>query len=76
MIDSFVRVVTEKVEGGWQVRIVDTDWNAVQIGWTLRPGRYFDCYWKHTFPSRRAAREDLRRYASSCVCTHIIGGLH
>jgi len=70
-----VRVVTEKVNGGWQVRIVSTTWDPVVCGWTLNGIGYFgpDLF---TFKSRRLARMALRLYAAIRPSIKFVGGLH
>jgi len=71
---NYIKVVTEKVEGGWRVRVVYTNWGCIHVGYTLCRRGYFGAG-QYRFKSRRAAREDILRYE---LLTHarIIGGLH
>lgn len=78
MNKPYMKVVTEKVEGGWRVRIVESDWSCVHVGWTLQScaPNWFDtgC---NVFKSRRAARLGLADYAKRYDCAiQITGGQH
>lgn len=66
---------------GWQIRVTDTNWlNGDNL--TMRENGYF-AYGSGSgkgevkiYPSRKLAREDLRRYMEKYDFIKITGGLH
>jgi hypothetical protein len=82
MMVAYMRVVTEKTDDGWwRVKIVETNWPAVGVGWLL--GTSNDSIFHRAtdpcvtdFASRREAREALKRYAGRMFGVKITGGLH
>ena len=78
----FIKAVTEKCEGGWQVRVVRTNLFDVNAGYLLenRDNGIFSLaehpFPGFAFPSRSAAREALAGYKVRVTHIRVIGGLH
>lgn len=78
-MNYFIRVVTEKYNGGWRVRIVDTNWiDVVYADWVLCPQELlFVTNCDSVFSSRREARDAVRNYeADRSEYLEVVGGLH